>query len=58
MAGCASIVDIGDRSWFATRARRRAFYKMIAISRGANIVRREFGLPEAEIPANKTRYML
>lgn len=34
-----------------------AFYKMIAIVRGANIVRRELGLPEAEIPANDGRFI-
>jgi hypothetical protein len=28
-----------------------AFYKMVALVRGANIVRRELGLAEAEIPA-------
>jgi 5-methyltetrahydropteroyltriglutamate--homocysteine methyltransferase len=39
-------------------SRTHAFYKMIAIVRGANIVRRELGLPEAEIPANNARFML
>ena len=39
-------------------SRTHAFYKMIAIVRGANIVRRELGLPEADIAANDTRYML
>ena len=39
-------------------SRPHAFYKTIAIVRGANIVRRELGLPEAEIAANDTRYML
>jgi len=39
-------------------SRTHAFYKMIAIVRGANIVRRELGLPEADIPANDTHYML
>lgn len=32
-------------------SRTHAFYKMIALVRGANIVRRELGLPEAECPA-------
>ena len=32
-------------------SRTHAFYKMIAMVRGANIVRRELGLPEADIPA-------
>jgi 5-methyltetrahydropteroyltriglutamate--homocysteine methyltransferase len=39
-------------------SRTHAFYKMIAIVRGANIVRRELGLPEAEVPANDARMML
>lgn len=39
-------------------SRTHAFYKMIAIVRGTNIVRRELGLPEAEVPANDPRYML
>ena len=39
-------------------SRTHAFYKMVAMVRGANIVRRELGLPEAEIPANDGRYML
>ena len=39
-------------------SRTHAFYKMIAIVRGANIVRRELGMPEAEIPANESRYVL
>ncbi len=39
-------------------SRTHAFYKMIAIVRGANIVRRELGLPEVEIPANDRRYAL
>jgi 5-methyltetrahydropteroyltriglutamate--homocysteine methyltransferase len=39
-------------------SRTHAFYKMIAIARGANIVRRELGLPEAVIPGNDTRFML
>jgi 5-methyltetrahydropteroyltriglutamate--homocysteine methyltransferase len=39
-------------------SRTHAFYKMVAIVRGANIVRRELGLPEAAIPANDARTML
>jgi methionine synthase II (cobalamin-independent) len=38
-------------------SRTHAFYKMIAMVRGANIVRRELGLPEAEIPANDGRFL-
>ena len=38
-------------------SRTHAFYKMIAIVRGANIVRRELGLPEADIPANDGRFI-
>ena len=32
-------------------SRMHAFYKMVALTRGANIVRRELGLPETHIPA-------
>jgi 5-methyltetrahydropteroyltriglutamate--homocysteine methyltransferase len=32
-------------------SRMHAFYKMVALVRGANIVRKELGLPEAYIPA-------
>ena len=32
-------------------SRMHALYKMVALTRGANIVRRELGLPEAHIPA-------
>jgi 5-methyltetrahydropteroyltriglutamate--homocysteine methyltransferase len=32
-------------------SRMHAFYKMVALTRGTNIVRRELGLPEAHIPA-------
>jgi 5-methyltetrahydropteroyltriglutamate--homocysteine methyltransferase len=39
-------------------SRTHAFYKMVAIVRGANIVRRELGLPETVIPANDSRYAL
>jgi len=38
-------------------SRTHAFYKMIAIVRGANIVRRELGLPDAEISANEARFI-
>ena len=37
-------------------SRIHAFYKMVALVRGANIVRRELGLPEAEIPATDPRF--
>jgi 5-methyltetrahydropteroyltriglutamate--homocysteine methyltransferase len=36
-------------------SRMHAFYKMVAMVRGANIVRRELGLPEAYVPATDTR---
>lgn len=39
-------------------SRTHAFYKMVAIVRGANIVRRELGLAEAEIPAGDARFAL
>jgi len=39
-------------------SRRIAFYKMVAIVRGANIVRRELGLPEAECRAADPRFAL
>jgi 5-methyltetrahydropteroyltriglutamate--homocysteine methyltransferase len=39
-------------------SRMHAFYKMVALSRGANIVRRELGLPEARIPATDARLSL
>jgi 5-methyltetrahydropteroyltriglutamate--homocysteine methyltransferase len=32
-------------------SRMHAFYKMVALVRGANIVRRELGLPQAHVPA-------
>jgi 5-methyltetrahydropteroyltriglutamate--homocysteine methyltransferase len=38
-------------------SRTHAFYKMVAMVRGVNIVRRELGLPEAEIPANDGRFI-
>jgi 5-methyltetrahydropteroyltriglutamate--homocysteine methyltransferase len=36
-------------------SRTHAFYKMVAMVRGANIVRRELGLAEVEIPASDGR---
>ena len=39
-------------------SRRIAFYKMVSIVRGANIVRRELGLPEAECRAADPRFAL
>jgi 5-methyltetrahydropteroyltriglutamate--homocysteine methyltransferase len=39
-------------------SRRIAFFKMAAIVRGANIVRRELGLPEAECRAADPRFAL
>jgi len=39
-------------------SRRIAFYKMVSIVRGANIVRRELGLPEAECRASDPRFAL
>ncbi|HET9833239.1 MAG TPA: cobalamin-independent methionine synthase II family protein [Vicinamibacterales bacterium] len=39
-------------------SRRIAFYKMVAIVRGTNIVRRELGLPEAVCLAADARYAL
>ncbi len=38
--------------------RRHAAYKMVAMVLGTNIVRKEFGLPEAECLAADTRYSL
>ena len=37
-------------------SRMHAFYKMVALSRGVNMVRRELGLPESRIPAAEGRY--
>src|SRR6187431_3164757 len=37
-------------------SRRHAFYKMVALVLGTNIVRRELGLPEAACPAADGRY--
>jgi 5-methyltetrahydropteroyltriglutamate--homocysteine methyltransferase len=39
-------------------SRAHAFYKMVAIVHGTNIVRRELGLPEATIRAADSRYAL
>ena len=39
-------------------SRRIAFYKMVSIVRGVNIVRKELGLPEAACPAADSRYAL
>jgi len=39
-------------------SRMHAFYKMVAIARGANIVRKELGLPEAPVPATDPRMAL
>jgi len=39
-------------------SRRIAFYKMVSIVRGADIVRRELGLPEAECRAADSRFAL
>ena len=39
-------------------SRRHAFYKMVSLALGTNIVRKELGLPEARIPAADERYSL
>jgi len=39
-------------------SRTHAFYKMAAMVRGANIVRRELGLAAAPLPASDVRFML
>ena len=36
-------------------SRMHAFYKMVALTRGSNIVRKELGLPEAHIPATDAK---
>jgi 5-methyltetrahydropteroyltriglutamate--homocysteine methyltransferase len=36
-------------------SRMHAFYKMVALTRGTNIVRKELGLPEAGIPATNPK---
>ncbi len=38
--------------------RRHAFYKMTALVRGANIVRRELKIPEAYVPAADARFAI
>jgi hypothetical protein len=35
---------------------RIAFYKCVAITLGANLVRRELGLPQASVPAADPRF--
>jgi 5-methyltetrahydropteroyltriglutamate--homocysteine methyltransferase len=39
-------------------SRRHAFYKMVSLVRGTNIVRKELGLPVAEVLAEDPRYSL
>jgi 5-methyltetrahydropteroyltriglutamate--homocysteine methyltransferase len=39
-------------------SRRHAFYKMISIVKGTNIVRRELGLSEAPVLAADDRYSM
>ena len=39
-------------------SRRHAFYKMVSLVLGTNIVRKELGLPEAECLAADERYSL
>jgi 5-methyltetrahydropteroyltriglutamate--homocysteine methyltransferase len=39
-------------------SRRHAFYKMVSIVRGTNIVRRERGLPEAACLASEERFSM
>ena len=39
-------------------SRRHAFYKIVALVQGTNIVRRELGLPVAECLASNPRYSL
>ena len=39
-------------------SRMHAFYKMVALTRGTNIVRKELGLPQAECLAADQRYTL
>ena len=39
-------------------SRKHAFFKMVALVQGTNIVRRELGLPEAECCAADPRYSL
>jgi hypothetical protein len=39
-------------------SRRHAIYKMVAIVLGANLVRREIGLPETRCLAAESRYSM
>jgi 5-methyltetrahydropteroyltriglutamate--homocysteine methyltransferase len=39
-------------------SRAHAFYKMVAIVQGANLVRRDLGLPEAPVPVADSRFSL
>ena len=39
-------------------SRRHAFYKMVSLVKGTNIVRGELGLPQAECLAADERYSL
>jgi 5-methyltetrahydropteroyltriglutamate--homocysteine methyltransferase len=39
-------------------SRRHAFYKMVSIVLGANLVRRELGLPQARCLAADPRYSM
>lgn len=39
-------------------SRRHAFYKMVALVRGTNLVRKELGIPEARIPATDEGFTL
>jgi 5-methyltetrahydropteroyltriglutamate--homocysteine methyltransferase len=39
-------------------SRTHAFFKMAAMVRGANIVRRELGLPEKTVPAADPRFAM
>ena len=39
-------------------SRRHAFFKMVALVQGTNIVRKEIGAPEARVPVADDRYSL
>jgi 5-methyltetrahydropteroyltriglutamate--homocysteine methyltransferase len=39
-------------------SRRHAFYKMVSLVLGTNMVRKELGFPEARCPAADERYSL
>src|SRR5204863_7039115 len=39
-------------------SRRHAFYKMVSIVLGTNLIRRELGLPEAEVLESEGRFSL